>query len=70
MFDGDTREGVLEALIDSVRVAVNMFEQDYGAFRNLQQNSFRQRFVWSHSAQRYLDEVYKPAAAGRRIQHA
>jgi starch synthase len=70
VFDGNTREDVLEALIGSVRDAVNMFAREPAAFRTLQRNSFGQRFVWAGSAQRYLDEVYKRAVAHSLARHA
>jgi starch synthase len=63
VFEGNSRDGVLQALVDSVRAAARLFRDDPAAFAALKRNAFRQRFVWSDSAQRYLRDLYQPAAS-------
>ena len=69
VFDGSSRDALLQALVDSVRAAANLFGHEPAAFAALRRNAFRQRFVWGDSARRYLAEMYEPATAicaGRR----
>ncbi len=61
VFDGDSRESVLEGLVEAVRQAVQLYTANPAAFRALQQNGFRQRFTWKAPARRYIEEVYGPA---------
>lgn len=58
VFDGGTREGVLDALVDAVRDAVGVSAQNPERFLELQWNCFQQRFLWQASAQRYQSEIY------------
>jgi starch synthase len=61
VFDGDSREALLEALVESVRTAAGLAAHYPEAFVQLQKNAFRQRFVWPAAAKRYIEEVYRPA---------
>jgi starch synthase len=63
VFDGATRDELLQALVDTVRAATRLFHDDTATFSRLQSNAFRQRYIWSGSARRYIAELYKPAAA-------
>lgn len=61
VFDGDTREGLLRALVEAVRQAAELHRANGEAFRTLQWNCFRRRFTWKTPARRYIEEVYQPA---------
>jgi starch synthase len=68
VFDGPTRDAVLEALVASVREAVALWHDRPADFRCLQRNAFRRRYTWDTAARRYTEEVYTPALeiAGKR----
>jgi starch synthase len=60
-FDGSTREEVLRNLIKAVKEAKIFYEQEQDNFRQLQRRGFNQRFLWSETAQEYIEKLYKPA---------
>jgi glycogen synthase len=66
VFDGDSREGVLDALVEAVRAAVDLAKNRPERFLQLQENAFRQRFTWRSSSMRYIEEVYRPALSNAR----
>jgi|ERR1022692_121183 starch synthase len=66
VFDGDSRESVLDALVEAVRTAVGVAKSRPERFLQLQENAFRQRFTWRSSSMRYIEEVYKPALSNAR----
>jgi starch synthase len=66
VFGGDSKESVLDALVDAVRTAVGIAVDRPERFRQLQENAFRQRFTWRSSSIRYIEEIYKPALSNAR----
>ena len=59
-FDGDTREEVLLNLIHSVREALALFRDHREDFKALQRRGYAQRFLWSTSANEYIEKLYRP----------
>ena len=57
-FDGATRSQLLANLIDAVIQARDLYMEDMAAFRQLQRRGFSERFLWSDTAERYIDELY------------
>ena len=66
VFDGASREGVLDALVEAVKNAADIAKGQPARFLQLQENAFRQRFSWRSASIRYIDEVYKPALSSAR----
>lgn len=60
-FNGATRDDLLHAFIKTVHEAFTMYKSHGEAFKQLQKRGFRERFVWSTSAKKYIDELYLPA---------
>jgi starch synthase len=53
VFDGSTREGVLRALIDSVKEARDVFRERPAEFQALRQRAYHARFTWDDAALKY-----------------
>ncbi len=64
-FDGSTRERVLENLVISVKEAINVYNHNQDTFMAIQRNAFKERFLWSKSAKKYIEELYLPAMQTR-----
>lgn len=60
-FDGATRDEVLHELINTVCEALAMYKYKKDAFKQLQKRGFKERFLWSTSAKKYVKELYLPA---------
>jgi len=65
-FDGATAPDVLRNLVGSVAEAARIHREAPQHFRAMQRRGFDERFPWSTSARRYIQELYEPAMAGRR----
>ena len=63
-FDGKTREEVLLNFIASVKKAKELFFSANKTFRHIQKNAFNTRFLWEETANRYIEEIYKPVLKG------
>lgn len=57
-FNGFTKKGVLKALVNEVQDAVNLYNNEPKTFDLLRSEAFKQRFLWSESALKYI-EMYK-----------
>ena len=64
-FDGDTGPRVLRNLVAAVQEGARLFREAPDRFRAMQRQGFRQRFLWSTAATRYIDNVYEPALTDR-----
>ncbi len=69
-FDGTTRQEVLQALINTVHEALKMYKDNKDAFKQLQKIGFRERFLWSASAKKYIEELYLPALKKKGKKHS
>ncbi len=65
-FDGKTREEVLKGLVKSVRDALALYKKKKEAFKRLQKRGFKERFLWSVSARKYVEELYLPALKAKK----
>ena len=60
-FDGATGRAVLENLVETVRVARDLFASDPTRFKSLQREGFKRRYLWSQAAEHYLRTLYRKA---------
>lgn len=60
-FNGSAKDDVLRALIKTVHDALMMYRDNKDEFRQLQKRGFQERFSWSTSAEKYINELYLPA---------
>jgi len=57
-FNGHSRKTVLQNLVFTVKEAVDLFYNDSDKFDSIRREAFKQRFLWSDSAEEYI-EIYK-----------
>ncbi|MBN2617342.1 MAG: glycosyltransferase, partial [Spirochaetales bacterium] len=57
-FNGITRKSVLQNLVSEVNDALNLYYDEPSEFDKIRREAFKQRFLWSDSATKYI-EVYK-----------
>ncbi|QEN03489.1 glycogen synthase [Thiospirochaeta perfilievii] len=62
-FNGLTKRGVLKGLVSSVNEAVDVYYNTPGKFDLIRQEAFKQRFLWSDSAIKYI-EIYEDLLQG------
>jgi glycogen synthase len=53
VFDGTTRDGLLRALIASVKQARDVFRTHPGEFQAMRKRAYNTRFLWEAAAEKY-----------------
>lgn len=64
--DGRAKREILQNLISAVSAAKELYYKGPSKFESIQKNAFALRFTWTDSANKYIQELYKPALSDQR----
>ena len=67
-FDGSTRWEVLNNLVKVVNEARELYFADAPKYMALQENGFKERFLWKTAAMNYISFIYKPLLSGDMVK--
>ena len=59
VFGGDSYDEKIENMLDGLRVALDIFENDKAKWKEIQSNAKKVRFTWKKSVEEYYKELYR-----------